>query len=236
MKNNVINEEVLTKSPFKDITTNKYETEIKKEQVYNFFKRFLDIVGGGIGIILLIPLTIIIYTLSLIKREKGKIFYTQKRIGKNGKVFKMYKYRSMVENADEILEKYLEENEDIRNEYKINKKLKNDPRVTKVGKFIRKTSIDEFPQFINVLKGEMTLVGPRPYLPKEIEDMGSAYKEIVKVKPGITGYWQVSGRNNVTFEDRLKLDIEYCKIKSLKLDIKILFSTIKKVIKREGAI
>lgn len=236
MKNNVINEEVLTKLPFKDITTNKYETEIKKEQVYNFFKRFLDIVGGGIGIILLIPLTIIIYTLSLIKREKGKIFYTQKRIGKNGKVFKMYKYRSMVENADEILEKYLEENEDIRNEYKINKKLKNDPRVTKVGKFIRKTSIDEFPQFINVLKGEMTLVGPRPYLPKEIEDMGSAYKEIVKVKPGITGYWQVSGRNNVTFEDRLKLDIEYCKIKSLKLDIKILFSTIKKVIKREGAI
>ena len=236
MKNNIIHEDVLTKSPFLDVSPRNYDVVLKREYVYRFFKRTLDIIGSIFGIILLIPITLIIYILTKIKKEKGSLFYTQQRIGKNGKIFKMYKFRSMIPNADEALEKYLKENEEARKEYKINKKLKNDPRVTKVGDFIRKTSIDEFPQFINVLKGEMSLVGPRPYLPKEIEDMGSAYKEIIKVKPGITGFWQVSGRNDVTFNDRIKLDLEYCNKKNLKLDIKILFDTVKKVVKREGAI
>ena len=158
-------------------------------KIENIVKRVVDIGGGLIGTIALIPLTIIIYIARIVLHENdGPIFYDQLRIGKNGKVFKMYKYRSMVIGADEKLKKYLEENEEARLEYKKYKKLKNDPRITKVGNFIRKTSLDEFPQFINVLKGDMSLVGPRPYLPREKEDMGEYYTYIINARPGITGY------------------------------------------------
>ena len=203
--------------------------------VYKFLKRIVDIIGALFGVIMLVPMTIGIYIANLIVGDKGPIFYSQNRIGKDGKNFKMYKFRSMVMGADEKLEKYLQENEDARREYKINKKLKDDPRVTKIGKFIRKTSIDEFPQFINVLKGEMSLVGPRPYLPREIEDMGYAYPYITAVKPGVTGLWQVKGRNDVTFKDRLDLDMEYFENKNLLFEIKILFWTVSSVIHKKGA-
>ena len=199
-------------------------------------KRTVDIVVSIFGIIALIPLTIGIYIANLISKDNGPIFYTQERIGQNGKIFKMYKYRSMVVGADEKLKKYLEENEEARKEYKKYKKLKKDPRITKVGSFIRKTSLDEFPQFINVLKGEMSLVGPRPYLEREKEDMNGYYQYIIACKPGITGLWQTSGRNNVTFNDRIDLDMNYYYNHSLKLDLKILFGTVKKLIIREGAI
>ena len=202
---------------------------------YKIVKRFIDVVGACFGIILLFPMTLCIYIAHLIDGDKGSIFYSQNRIGKNGRIFKMYKYRSMVVGADEILEEYLNENEEARREYKINKKLKNDPRVTKIGKFIRKTSIDEFPQFINVLKGEMSLVGPRPYLPREIEDMGDTYPYITAVKPGVTGLWQVKGRNEVTFKDRLNLDMEYFEKKNLLFEIKILFWTVSSVVHKKGA-
>ena len=201
-----------------------------------FFKRSIDIIASIFGVILLLPLTIGIYIANLICKDKGPVFYTQKRIGQNGKMFKMYKYRSMVVGADDILEKYLEENEEARKEYKEYKKLKDDPRVTKVGKFIRKTSIDEFPQFINVLKGEMSLVGPRPYLEKEREDMNGYYKYIITCKPGLTGLWQVSGRSDCTFDERIDLDMEYYNNHNLKMDIKIIFKTVEKIVKREGAI
>ncbi len=141
----------------------------------------------------------------------------------------------MVVDADDKLSKYLAENEEARIEYKKYKKLKNDPRITIIGKFIRKSSIDEFPQFINVLKGEMSLVGPRPYLPREIEDMGESFEEIVKVKPGLTGLWQVNGRSETTFEDRLRIDKEYVQKRGMKLDIKIFIWTIGKVFVKEGA-
>lgn len=206
-------------------------------KIENIVKRVIDIGGGLIGTIALIPLTIIIYIARIVLHENdGPIFYDQLRIGKNGKVFKMYKYRSMVIGADEKLKKYLEENEEARLEYKKYKKLKNDPRITKVGNFIRKTSLDEFPQFINVLKGDMSLVGPRPYLPREKEDMGEYYDFIIQSRPGVTGYWQIAGRNDVTFEDRLRMDYEYNKKKSLKTDLKLLAKTILKVVKKEGAI
>ena len=201
-----------------------------------FLKRSIDIIASILGVILLLPLTIGIYIANLICKDKGPVFYTQNRIGQNGKIFKMYKYRSMVVGADDILEKYLEENEEARKEYKEYKKLKDDPRVTKVGKFIRKTSIDEFPQFINVLKGEMSLVGPRPYLEKEREDMNGYYKYIVTCKPGLTGLWQISGRSDCTFDERIDLDMEYYNNHNLKSDIKILFKTAMKIIKKEGAI
>lgn len=200
-------------------------------------KRLVDIVGGLIGVITLIPLTIIIYIArKVLHEDDGPIFYEQLRIGKNGKTFRMYKYRSMVVGADELLKEYLEENEEARKEYKEYKKLKDDPRVTKVGNFIRKTSLDEFPQFINVLKGDMSLVGPRPYLPREKEDMGEYYTYIIKSRPGITGYWQIAGRSDVTFDDRLIMDYDYNKNSSLKNDLKILVKTVLNVIKKEGAI
>lgn len=216
-------------------------TEINKKnikiKIKNIIKRIIDVVGALVGVIALIPLTIIIYiTRIVLKENDGPIFYDQLRIGKDGKVFKMYKYRSMVIGADEKLFKYLEENEEARKEYKEYKKLKDDPRITKIGKFLRKTSLDEFPQFINVLKGDMSLVGPRPYLPREKEDMGEYYTYIIKSRPGITGYWQIAGRSDVNFDDRLKMDYDYNKNRSLKTDLKILVKTVLNVIKKEGAI
>lgn len=199
-------------------------------------KRLIDILGGIFGTIVLIPLTIGIAIANLICKDNGPIFYSQYRMGKNGKLFKMYKYRSMVVGADEKLKKYLEENENARKEYKKYKKLKHDPRVTKVGEFIRKTSLDEFPQFINVLKGDMSLVGPRPYLEREKEDMNGYYKYITTCKPGLTGLWQISGRNDVDFATRIDLDMQYYYNHSLKGDIKILFKTAMKLVKREGAL
>lgn len=203
---------------------------------YTIAKTGMDILGGLVGTFLLIPITLVIGIYKILKKDKGSIFYTQERIGKNGKIFKMYKYRTMVPNADQLLEKYLKENKDMATEFKIHKKLRNDPRITSLGSFLRKTSIDEFPQFINVLKGEMSLVGPRPYLKREEEDMGDAYSYIIQSKPGITGLWQVSGRSNITFKDRLSLDETYEKEKCLNLDIKLILKTIIKTIKKEGAI
>ena len=219
-----------------NVAVKKYTEVLVKNEPNKVLKRTIDIIGAIIGIIFLIPLTIGIAIAKVILKDKGPIIYTQNRIGKNGKIFKMYKYRSMVVGADEYLEKYLEENENARKEYQINKKLKEDPRVTKIGKFIRETSLDEFPQFINVLKGEMSLVGPRPYLEREINDIGSYYPYIVALKPGITGFWQVTGRNDVTFKDRLEMDMEYYNNRSLKLDFKLLIKTVLKVFNKEGAI
>ena len=211
----------------------------KKVKMYieKIIKRFVDIIMGLIGTLILIPVTIGIFIArKILHEDDGPIFYEQLRIGKDGKVFRMYKYRSMVIGADEKLSTYLKENEEARKEYSKYKKLKNDPRITKVGKFIRKTSIDEFPQFINVLIGQMSLVGPRPYLPREQEDMGNYYKYIIQCKPGITGYWQTSGRSDVTFDDRLKMDFKYCQKRSLKVDAKLLMKTILNVVKKEGAV
>lgn len=217
------------------IRRSNYKRSVKKG-IEKIAKRILDICGGLVGVIGLIPLTIAIWIANRVVGDNGPVFYTQERIGKNGKLFKMYKYRSMVVGADEKLEKYLLENEEAREEYKKYKKLKEDPRITKVGKFIRKTSIDEFPQFINVLKGDMSLVGPRPYLPREREDMKYFYPYIIESKPGITGFWQISGRSEVTFEERLNMDFTYFKVKNLKLDIKLLVKTFMNVVKKEGAI
>ena len=212
--------------------------EVKKQNIaYRFVKRFVDIIAGVVGVILLIPITIVVGAIRIIKKENdGPLFYEQLRIGKNGKQFRMYKFRSMCVNADEKLKEYLENNEEARKEYKKYKKLKEDPRITKVGKVLRATSLDEFPQLINVLKGDMSLVGPRPYLPREQKEMGEYYIGIIKVKPGITGPWQIKGRSNILFEDRLKIDWDYANKSSLKEDAKILIKTFTKVIDKDGAI
>ena len=205
---------------------------------YLFVKRIFDIVGSLIGIAILIPVTIAVWIARIVLKENdGPLFYEQLRYGKNGKMFRLYKFRSMCMNADEKLEKYLKENEDKEDVryYKKYKKFKEDPRVTKLGKFLRKTSIDELPQVINILFGQMSFIGPRPYLSREKEDIGSVFNEIVSVKPGLTGYWQVRGRSNATFEDRIKLDLYYIEHQSLKLDAKIFFKTFKAVLKHDGA-
>jgi undecaprenyl-phosphate galactose phosphotransferase len=172
----------------------------------------------------------------LIKLDsRGSIFFKQKRLGQNGKVFKVYKYRTMYEDSEELLERYLQLNPDEIEHYKRFHKYKNDPRVTRVGKFLRSTSLDELPQIINVLKGEMNLVGPRPYMIEEEKKLGKAKNVILKVKPGITGLWQVSGRNNLEFKQRIELEMWYIKNWSIWADFVILLKTINVVFKKTGA-
>lgn len=197
-----------------------------KKNLYLAIKRTFDVYIGLVGVIFLIPLILIVKIAYLISGDRGKVMFTQKRIGKNGQEFKFVKFRTMVPNADEVLFKLLEENEELRLEYEENKKLKNDPRITKIGKFLRKTSLDELPQMLNVFMGDMSLVGNRPYLPREKKDMGAYYKDVVKTKPGLTGYWQVEGRSNTTFKKRLQLEKYYSDHAGLRMDIKIFFKTI----------
>ena len=203
--------------------------------IYNVVKRGIDILAAILGLILLCPILLIVFIVNKIEKDDGPIFFMQKRIGKDGKPFRLYKFRTMVVNADKILMKRLKTDKEFREKYLSYRKVENDERITKIGKFLRKTSLDEFPQFINVLKGEMSLVGPRPYLLREKKDMGEYYDYIVKCKPGITGLWQVSGRNKNTFKERLILDLEYYNNKGIIYDIKIIFKTILSVLKKDGA-
>ncbi|TGY42440.1 sugar transferase [Clostridium sartagoforme] len=196
--------------------TDKKETKI----VYGLLKRSLDIIGSLIGLVLLSPIFFIVSVLIKIE-SNGPILFMQKRVGLNGKEFNMYKFRSMVVNAEELKEKLKNKNEMSGPMFKI----KDDPRITKVGKFIRKTSIDELPQLVNVLKGEMSLVGPRPSLPNEVREFEKWMLRRLDVKPGITCFWQVMGRNKIGFEDWMKLDIKYVNERGFWLDIKLIFKT-----------
>lgn len=197
------------------------EVVVKDERkLYKFLKRTIDIVGSLIGIILTSPLLLIIGI--WIKLEsKGPIVFSQERVGLKGKTFKMYKLRSMVVNAEELKKKLETKNEMSGPMFKI----KDDPRITKVGRLIRKTSIDELAQLVNVLKGDMSLVGPRPSLPKEVEQFEDWMLERLEVKPGLTCYWQVMGRNNIEFNEWMELDVKYVRERSLWLDIKLIFKT-----------
>ena len=206
-----------------------------KQGSYSIFKRAFDIVVGLVGTICLLPIMLVVKIANLFHGDRESIIFKQKRIGKNGKEINIYKIRSMVPNAEKILEELMEKDPKIKEEYQLNKKLKHDPRITKVGAFIRKTSLDEFAQFVNILKGDMTVVGPRPYLLREKEDMGEYFSDIVKTKPGLTGYWQVMGRSNTTFEKRLELEKYYSNHSGFKLDIKIFFKTFKALLSGKGA-
>lgn len=204
--------------------------------LYWSFKQLADFFIGLIGTVLLVlPSYLIIFVIYKTKGYKGSIFFTQYRVGLNGKKFKIIKFRSMVENAEEILvankklhQKYIE------NSYKL--PPDEDPRLTIIGNFIRKTSIDEFPQFINVLRGEMSFIGPRPILDKELKEYTEdEQKLLLSVKPGITGMWQVSGRSDVYYPERCEMELYYPRNQSFKLDVKIFLLTIKQVLTRKGA-
>ncbi|WP_035321393.1 sugar transferase [Priestia flexa] len=190
--------------------------------LYRYTKRSTDIVGSLAGIIVLSFLFLVISVWIKIEDPRGPVFFSQKRIGKNGKEFNMYKFRSMVTDAEERLKELLALNETTGAMFK----MKNDPRVTRVGRFIRKTSIDELPQLFNVLKGDMSLVGPRPPLPREVDEYTSYDKQRLFVVPGCTGLWQVSGRSNIGFKEMVELDLQYIQTRSLLVDVKIIFKTI----------
>ena len=166
-------------------------------------KRTFDIFCSLIGLIMLLPIFLIVSIIIKID-SRGPVFLVQKRIGKNGKEFNLYKFRSMVVNADNILFEMLEKNPKMKEEYEKNKKLNNDPRITKIGRFIRRYSIDELPQLLNILKGDMSVIGNRPYLPREKKDMNGYFDEIVKTKPGLTGYWEISPLSNNSLQKFLK--------------------------------
>lgn len=195
---------------------------VKESILYSITKRLIDIVGSLCGIILLSPLFLIVAILIKLEDPKGKVFFAQERNGKYPKTFKMYKFRSMVHNAEDLLKDLMDRNEQTGPVFKIN----DDPRITKVGKFIRKTSIDELPQLFNVLKGDMSLVGPRPPIPHEVDQYNSYQMQRLAVKPGLTCIWQVSGRNNIGFDEWVEMDIEYIKTRNLWLDIKLIFKTV----------
>lgn len=220
------------------ITIDSSEVQPLKEYLlhkkgYLVAKRLIDIIGSIVGVVLTIPFIFVVGIAIKLEAKslKAKVFFVQERVGKDGKLFKMIKFRSMQEDAEEQLKNLLHKNEVKGAMFK----MKNDPRVTRVGKFIRKTSIDELPQFFNVLIGDMSLVGPRPPLMREVVQYSEKDKARLLVKPGITGLWQVTVRNNADFDVMVRLDIEYINNISFKDDLKILLKTILAVIHPNGA-
>lgn len=198
---------------------------------YRFIKRVFDFVASLLGLIILSPLFLLIAIAIKVEDPKGAVFYSQTRLGRGEVPFKMYKFRSMVSNADELLEKLLKDNEIDGAMFK----MQDDPRVTKIGRFIRKYSIDELPQLLNVLQGSMSLVGPRPPLPREVEEYSDYDKQRLAVKPGCTGLWQATVRNSVGFDEMVKLDLTYISKRSVAFDVYIMFKTVVIMFKPNGA-
>lgn len=210
------------------------EAKTKSKRMYFATKRVFDILVSLIGIVLILPIAIIVKICYLISGDTHSIFYRQKRIGKNGKYIYIFKFRTMVYNAEEELKKLLK-NKKYKQEWKLNQKLENDPRITKIGKILRKTSLDEIPQFLNVFKGDMSLIGPRPLVDGELEEHDGNSEIYQKVRPGITGWWAANGRSCTSYEERLELEYFYVKNCSIGLDIKCIFRTIKAIITKRGA-
>ena len=206
-----------------------------KKMIYFFIKRIFDIFCSLIGIMLLIPISLLVKIVYICTGDFHSIFYRHKRLGKNGKFIRIFKFRTMVPNADEILRDWLKNNPEKREEYLRDRKIDNDPRITKMGNILRKTSIDEFPQFINILIGDMSLIGPRPVVKDEVEVYGKNKSKFLSMRPGLTGYWASQGRSNISYDERVKMELYYIDHCGLLLDIRIIFDTIYAVIKKDGA-
>lgn len=208
---------------------------IKKENnklAYSVTKRIIDILLSFVGLIVLSPIFLLIGIIIKID-SKGPVFFAHNRIGKNGKPIHMYKFRTMVPNAEAMIQQFDKEQ---MKEFKENYKLKDDPRITKVGKFLRKTSLDELPQIWNILVGDLSIIGPRPVIGEELEKYGPNKNKFLSVTPGLTGYWQANGRSETTYEERMKMELYYVDNRSLWLDVKLFFKTIISVVKKEGAL
>ena len=208
--------------------TSKY---VANKPFYDFVKRFADITCSAIGIILLSPFFIII-SIAIKLTSRGPVIFVHKRVGKNGKEIGIYKFRSMVMNAEELIEKFTPEQKE---EFQKNFKLENDPRITRVGKFLRKTSLDELPQLFNILKGDLSIVGPRPVIEAETKIYGKYKDMLLSVKPGLTGFWAANGRSDTSYKRRRAMEIYYVKNRSLLFDIKIILKTAVSVFKGDGA-
>lgn len=205
--------------------------EYGKSMGYFTIKRMIDIIGALCGIILLSPVFIVISIINKLD-SKGTVFFGHKRLGINGEFIKVYKFRTMLPNAEELL-KQLTPKQKI--EYEKSFKLENDPRITKFGQFLRQSSLDELPQLLNILKGNMSIVGPRPIVEREIEMYGIYGDKLLTVKPGLTGNWQASGRSDTTYEERVQLDMDYIDCRSIWMDLMIIFKTVGVVVRKQGA-
>lgn len=201
-------------------------------KIYTLFKRIFDVVSSTLLLIILSPLFLILIVLVKLD-SKGPVFFGHKRIGYKGEIISVYKFRSMVQNAEEVLRNFTPEQ---KAEFEKNFKLDDDPRVTKIGAFLRKTSLDELPQLINIIKGDMSVVGPRPIVQKEVVKYGKYADKLFSVKPGLTGFWQANGRSDTTYDERVQMDMYYIDNRSTWLDIKIIFKTFIAVVRKEGAI
>lgn len=224
VNNNIVSVAKLENDEYKNIF-NKF---------YPFFKRLLDIIAGICGSLIIIPLFLIIKIIYMLNKDFAPIMFKQQRVGKNGKIFSMYKFRTMVVDADRILKDMLK-NEELRKEWEENQKFHNDPRITKCGNILRKTSLDEIPQFFNLLKGDMSLIGPRPLVKGELLDHNGNPNIYEKVRPGISGLWASTGRSQISYEERLMLEYEYVENYSFKMDMKCVINTIHAVITKKGA-
>lgn len=213
------------------ISAKKYTQVLTKRTPYKIVKRVMDVILATIGLVVLSPVLAII-ALAIKLESKGPIFFKHTRIGEKGKIIKIYKFRTMVENAEELIKSFTPEQ---MKEFKENYKLIDDPRITKVGNFLRKTSLDELPQLLNIIKGELSIIGPRPVVQDELEKYGSNAERFLSVTPGLTGYWAANGRSCTSYEQRMEMELFYVDNLSLKMDIKVFFKTIISVIKREGA-
>jgi lipopolysaccharide/colanic/teichoic acid biosynthesis glycosyltransferase len=199
-------------------------------------KRLFDIIFSLLVLLLCAPIYLVL-AIAIACTSSGSIFYVQERVGRNHRRFGCIKFRTMIPNADRLLHEMMAQSEDLRQEFSENFKLKRDPRITRIGKFLRSTNLDEFPQFINVLKGEMSIVGPRPLVPQEIERYGTHIDRILTIRPGITGLWQVSGRNDIPYAQRIRIDVSYVKRRNFWLDLRIVLKTVRLTVipKNNGA-
>lgn len=220
----------MSKSELDKIDNINDETGIK--HTYEALKRLADVLIAAISIVVFSPIMLIVMLIIRLD-SKGPVIFGHTRIGKNGEKIKVYKFRTMYENSKELFEQFTPEQ---KKEYEENFKLDNDPRVTKVGRFLRKTSLDELPQLLNILKGNMSIVGPRPIVDAEKEKYGIYFDKLISVTPGLTGYWQANGRSDTTYEERVQMDMYYIDNRSILMDIKIILKTFISVIKKEGAV
>ena len=232
MNINVTNENFAQDISILKLPTKGYRELLGKNVPYKIVKRTTDIVLSSIAMVALLPFFAII-ALAIKIESKGPVFFKHTRIGKDGKVIKIYKFRSMVQNAEDLIKKFTPEQ---MKEYKENYKLTNDPRITKVGNFLRKTSLDELPQLINIIRGDLSIIGPRPVVAEELKKYGPNIEKFLSVTPGLTGYWAANGRSCTSYEQRMQMELFYIDNLSLKMDIKVFFKTIEAVLNKRGAI
>jgi lipopolysaccharide/colanic/teichoic acid biosynthesis glycosyltransferase len=214
-----------TSQPIAKTTSRSQGRRLARNKSGDLLKRAFDIVFSLSVLLACAPIYFVL-AIAIVSTSPGPIFYIQERVGKNFRHFGCIKFRTMIPDADILLDELIAQSEDLRQEFSENYKLKADPRITKIGKFLRTTNLDEFPQFINVLKGEMSVVGPRPLVPEETERYGAAIDRVLSIRPGITGLWQVSGRNNIPYDRRIRIDLSYVKHRNFWLDLRIALQTV----------